>query len=155
MKNFYKKGFTIVEMLIVIVIIGILVAIVLPSFSAMRQNQALKNTVSDVVSSLDKARSQTLASLNSSEYGVHFQSNKIVIFKGTSYSANDANNTSINVTSPATLSSISLTGGASDIYFARLSGTPNVTGTIVVSVSSNQSLTKTITISATGIASLN
>src|SRR3989344_1027883 len=83
MKNFYQKGITIIELLIVIVVIGIMALIVLPQFSYIKENQVLKNGVSDILSSIDKARGQTLSSLNSSEYGVHFESDKVIIFKGT------------------------------------------------------------------------
>ena len=118
----------------------------------MRDNQILKSTASDVFSALDRARSQALASVNSSEYGVHFQSDKIIIFKGTAFSAMAADNENIDIASPATISNISLTGGAVDLYFNRLSGAPDKTGTVTISISS---LSKIITISATGAASMN
>ncbi|MBI5139532.1 prepilin-type N-terminal cleavage/methylation domain-containing protein [Candidatus Nomurabacteria bacterium] len=146
-----KVGFTIMEVLIVIAIVGILAVIVLASFGDMRDRQLLKATASDIFSALDKARSQTLASVNSSEYGVHFQSDKIVIFKGTIYSSSDSNNEEILFTSGAFISSINLTSGAVDLYFNRLSGAPNKSGTITVSVSS---LSKTVTISPTGASSM-
>src|ERR1035437_5762778 len=118
--NFYKKGITIVEVLTVLAIIAILSLIVFPSFNAMKQQNVLKSSVSDVFSSLDKARSETLASINSSEYGVHFQSDKVIIFKGKVFSAVDPNNETINITSPATISVITLTEGAVDLYYNRL-----------------------------------
>ena len=139
------------EALIVLAIIIILIAIVLPSFKTMRDNQVLKSTASDVFSALDKARSQTLSSVNSSEYGVHFQSDKVVIFKGKVFSSSDLNNENIFITAPASISSINLSGGAVDLYFNRLSGAPDKTGTITISISS---LSKIITISATGAASM-
>ncbi|HBA45569.1 TPA: hypothetical protein DCZ09_00620, partial [Candidatus Nomurabacteria bacterium] len=43
MKNFYQKGITIIELLIVIVVIGIMALIVLPQFSYIKENQVLKN----------------------------------------------------------------------------------------------------------------
>jgi len=155
MKNFYQKGITLLEVIIVIAIVGILIAVVSPQFSKMKNSQIIKNASSDIVSSLNKAQSQTRASLNSSPYGVHFQSDKIIIFKGINFSANDANNQNINIVSPAIISNIALTGGVTDIYFNRLTGLPSGTGTITVSISSDASLTKIITISATGLGSIN
>lgn len=148
----FKKGFTLIETLIVLAVLAILIAVILPSLQTMRSNQVLKTAASDIFSTLDKARSQTLASVDSSEYGVHFESSKIVLFKGTTYTSSDSNNIEIAITSPASITNISLTGGAVDLYFNRLSGTPNITGTITVSVSSTF---KTITISATGASSVN
>lgn len=154
-KNFYQKGITLLEVIIVIAIVGILVAVVSPQFSKMKNSQIIKNASSDIISSLNKAQSQTRASLDSSPYGVHFQSDKIIIFKGITFSANDANNQNINIVSPAIISNIALTNGATSIYFNRLTGLPSGTGTITVSISSDASLTKIITISATGLGSIN
>lgn len=148
----FKKGFTLVEMLIILAILTILIIVALPSFTTMRNNQILKTTASEVFSALDKAKSQALSSVNSSEYGVHFETNKIVIFKGTIYLSLDPNNEDILISSGASISNINLTGGAIDLYFDRLSGAPNKTGTVTISVSS---LSKIVTISATGAASMN
>ena len=152
MNLFYKKGITALELLFVVAVIGIIVAIAAPQFLKMKQNQVLKNTTEDIFSVINKARSQTLASLNSSEYGVHFQSDKIIIFKGKNFVANDANNEITTIVSPATISSINLAGGASSFYFNRLSGMPSISGTVTVSVSA---VSKVITVSPTGTVSFN
>ncbi|KKP86629.1 MAG: hypothetical protein UR90_C0024G0004 [Parcubacteria group bacterium GW2011_GWC1_35_8] len=152
MQNFYRKGVTVVELLIVIAVLGIIFLIVLPQFSKSRENQVLKNGVADILSSVNKARGNTLASLNSSEYGIHFQIDRVVIFKGTSFSSEDSNNEIINITTPANISDITLLGGVSDIYFHRLTGAPSTTGTITISTGS---YSKVITILATGVVSVN
>ncbi|HPS21418.1 MAG TPA: prepilin-type N-terminal cleavage/methylation domain-containing protein [Candidatus Paceibacterota bacterium] len=160
MKNFFininkkikSKGISVIEMLVVVAVIGILLAVVLPQFSGVKNAQVLNSAAQDVVSTLNKARSQTLASLDSSEYGVHFQSDKIVLFKGTSYSSSSSNNEDVNMISPATISNINFTGSATNIYFSRLTGSPSASGTATISVGEK---TKTITVSSTGIVSLN
>jgi prepilin-type N-terminal cleavage/methylation domain-containing protein len=151
-KNTRNKGFTMIELAIVFIVIAIIFAVVAPNLKASRDRQVLKSSVSNVLTALSKAKSQTLASLNSSAYGVHFESSQAVIFKGTSYSAGDSNNESVAITSPATISTITLTGGTSDLYFTRLTGAPSATGSIAVT---NGMETKIITISATGAASSN
>jgi prepilin-type N-terminal cleavage/methylation domain-containing protein len=148
----FKKGVSVIEVIVSLAILVILLAVTLPSFNTMRKNQVLKAAASEIFSALDKARSQTLSSISSSEYGVHFETSKIVIFKGTTYSSSDATNEEVLLTTPATITSISLTGGASDLYFNRLSGSPNKSGTITIT---NSSTTKVITISATGAVSMN
>lgn len=140
------------ELLIIFAVIGILALIVLPQFSKIRENQVLKTGVQDILSSIDKAHSKTLSSLNSSEYGVHFQSDKVIIFKGTVYSDISPYNETINIISPANISNISLSGGGSDVYFSRLLGVPSKTGAVTIS---STSYNKIITISATGVASSN
>ena len=151
MKKFYEKGITIVELLVVIAVLGIIFSITLPQFSKIRENQVLKNGVTEILSSISKARSQTLSSLQSSEYGVHFQPDKVIIFKGVVFDVGATNNETIDIISPATISSIVIDGGGSDIYFNRLSGSPSKTGTVTVS-SANYS--RIITISATGMTSV-
>lgn len=145
---------TIMELLIVVAVMGMLVLIVLPQFSKMREHQVLKSGVEDILSSIDKARTQTLSSLNSSEYGIHFQSDQIIIFKGTSFTSGAPGNETINIITPASITNVAL--GCTppipcDVYFNRLSGSPSKTGTVTVS---STSFSKTITISATGVASV-
>ena len=153
--SFYKKGSMLVEVLVVLAIVVMILGIVLPSFKTMKESSVVKSGAQDILSALDKARSKTLASVNSSEYGVHFEANKIVVFRGVSYFQNDANNEIIDIVPPSAISNVTLggvSGVSGDIYFSRLSGAPSKTGTITIGISS---LFKNVTISATGLASVN
>jgi Tfp pilus assembly protein FimT len=155
MKNFYKKGIGIVEILVTIAIIGVIATFAIPEYSKMKKNETLKTATSDIVSTLNKARSQTLDSLDSSEYGVHFETDKVTVFKGTVFSATDSKNQIIEIISPVVISNISLMNGASDIYFNRLTGVPNITGSIIISIPSDQNLKRIINISSTGSIGVN
>ena len=155
--NFYikKKGATISQLLVVLAVLSILFSVVVPQFSKTRERQVLKSVISDVLSSIDKARGGTLSSLNSSEYGVHFQSDKIIIFKGEIFSAVGVDNETIDITSPASITNVTLggvSGASGDIYFNRLYGVPSAIGTVTIST---PNYSKIITVSATGIASVN
>jgi type IV fimbrial biogenesis protein FimT len=155
MKSLFKKGFTLVEMLVVLAIIAILLLIAIPQFNKFRQAEVLNAASRDVLSSLEKARSNTLSSVNSSEYGVHFQSDQVIIFKGLTYSVGAVTNESISISEPASITNVTLggvSGSTGNVYFNRLYGAPSTTGTVTISTSS---LSKTITISATGAASMN
>ncbi len=155
MNFLYKKGFTILELIIVVAIVAVLLVMVIPQFSRIKENQVLQSATSDVMSTLSKSRSETISSVNSSEYGVHFQSDKVIIFKGKTYSAGASDNEVITISTPASISNVTLGGVSStsgDIYFSRLSGAPSAVGTVTVSTSS---FSKTITISATGSVSVN
>ena len=150
-----NRGITFIELLIVAAIIGIVALIVLPAFSSIKEKQVLNNGVENVISALNKARGETLSSLDSSSYGVYFSSGEIVIFKGTIYSSADPDNEIISITSPASISNVTLggqSGGAGEMYFNRLTGSPSKSGTITIS---SPSYSKIITLSATGAVSKN
>ena len=131
-----NKAFTLIEILISIAILLLLIAVAIPEFNKLRNSQLLNSTVEDVVAGINKASSNTLASLDSSSYGVHFASNQIIIFTGTVFNSNDPDNEIISIQNPVTISNISFTGGASSFYFNRLTNRPNITGSITLSLSS-------------------
>jgi Tfp pilus assembly protein FimT len=155
MRNLGQKGITLIEILMVLSILIILLVVSLPQFTKIRENQVLKTATNDVISVLNKAHSQTLSSVDSSEYGVHLQSDRVIIFKGKIFSAGTETNETILIVSPASISNVTLggvSGTSGDVYFNRLSGAPSSTGTITIS---NSSMSKIITISTTGAVSSN
>lgn len=159
MKKITKnKAFTLLEILIAIGIVSLIVAVIMPSLYTFRDNQTLKNTADDVVTLLNQARSQTLASQNSHYYSVHFESNRIVLFTDGVFNNEDNSNVAIDFDSHVSIPNtggINLNGGVSDVNFSRLSGDTVDYGTIVVQLNSDPSKTKTITIRKTGIVTSN
>ncbi len=156
MKGFtFRRGFTLVETLAVIIIMLVVTLIVVVSLSSLREQQLLSTETRAVASALLRARALTLASKEDVEYGVHFETSRVIIFKGQTYSAGDASNETETITNGVEISSITLSGGGSDVYFTRLTGTLNKNGTVVVSLSSDPSKTKTITLYGTGIFEVN
>lgn len=151
----YKRGVSLIEFLIAFAVIAVIAAISFPVFSSIKKNQVLNNAVENVASALDQARSQTLASLDSSEYGVRFEADEIIIFKGTTYSFGSPDNQTVEITEPATISDVTLggvSGSSGELYFNRLTGMPDKAGTVTLSVAG---ITRTVTISATGATSKN
>ena len=146
MKIFYNKGITVIEIVVVLAILVIIIGVTLPSFQNMRENQIFKTT-----STINKARGESMSSVNSQEYGVHFESDQVVIFSGTVYSDVAPDNVITEITSPASISDIDITGGGSDLYFDRLTGAPDHTAEITVSTTN---LSDVIVISGTGIVSI-
>lgn len=155
MNNFYQKGITAFELIIVFAILGIILTITIPQFAKTREQQVVKAAVQDVLSSIDRARSDSLSSLDSSEYGVHFESDQIIIFKGMVFSVGAGDNIIVSITSPATISNVTFGGvsaSSGNVYFNRLSGAPSTTGTVTIS---SPNYSKIITILPTGVASVN
>lgn len=145
------RGFTIIEIVIAVAVIAILSVIAFNSFSSFKNEQELANVIEEVVSDLRLARSKTIASENFSQYGVHFESQKVVIFTGTTYSAIDPNNIIYDVPARIEISSWNLAGGGADVIFQRLTGKTNQYGSITARVKTEPTKTKTVNIKQTGI----
>ena len=117
-----KKGFSILEVLIVIAVLVVIVVIVVSAFSRFNNNQSLNGAVGEITAVLNEARANTLASYDNIVYGVHFQSDKVVLFKGQNFSSSDPNNEDTVLSSKISISNISLSGGSNDVVFKRLTG---------------------------------
>lgn len=150
-----ERGAMLIQLLVTIVIIGVLTTIVSVSLSSARTSQALQNSVEEVISALSEARSRTLAGENDSQYGVHLESSRVVIFVGPSYSAGISTNKVVDLDSAIVLASIALNGGGSEVLFDQLTGDTNQYGTLIVKRSTTTEGQKTVTITKTGLASSN
>jgi prepilin-type N-terminal cleavage/methylation domain-containing protein len=148
-----RRGFTIIEMLIVIAIMVVVAVIVFWSFRGYRDKQALDGAAEAVVGALAQARERTVASNNAAQHGVHFATDQITIFRGASYPGADQELISLN---PAVeISAISLSGGGSAVVFERLTGGTATGGSVTVSLVSDSSVSRGIAITTTGLIELN
>lgn len=148
-----KKGFTLLELLIVVAVLAVLSAIVFSSFSAFRNSKVLDTAVEDVLTALSQARGDTLASKDGLQYGVHLQADKAVIYQGATYSSSDPNNQNVVLDGALEITSITLTGGGQNVLFDRLTGKTSQNGTFVIRVTNDTAKTRTITVNGTGVAS--
>ncbi len=132
----------------------ILAVIIVFSFSPLRNNQELTNTVQETINLLNSARSKTLSSEGSSQYGVHFESSRIILFKGASFSESSPDNNVVALSSLVEISVINLNGGGNNLVFQRLTGKTNNYGTITLRIKSDVSKTKIIDIKNIGIVNV-
>lgn len=150
-----KKGFTVIEFLIALAVLAILATIIFTSMSSFRNSKALQMVAEDALSLLDEARGDTLSAKDGYAYGVHFESSKIILFRGTTYSSSDSNNKIVDIDGAVDVYNISLAGGGSDVLFQRLTGKTSQAGTVMIRLKSDNSKIKTIAIEISGIASSN
>lgn len=143
-----KKGFTLFEILIGVAIIGVIAAIVAYPLSNFKRTQALRGGVEDLAAFVQEARSLTLSSRDSLQYGVHLETDRAVLFSGASYNAATASNRTMYFPSGVT-ASWSLAGAGTNVLFNRLTGETDQYGTITLSLSS-PTVSKIITISKLG-----
>ncbi|MCC7436639.1 prepilin-type N-terminal cleavage/methylation domain-containing protein [Candidatus Nomurabacteria bacterium] len=145
----FKKGLSLIEIIMVVAVLGIILTISVPGFVNFRKNQSIQNTTNSVVSLLEEARARTLASYNNTFYSVRIESNRAILFTGGTYSSSSPTNKTVPFESPVVLQSISLSGGGSEIKFDRIKGTTSQYGTIVLQIPSGTS--RTITINSGGV----
>lgn len=145
------RGITLLEILMSIAIIAVVAAMLIGVFGGWRAGGDLEDARSNIIGILKDARSRTLASESNTSYGVHFETEKAVLFQGAAYNSSDPKNEIYSLSGSIKISSISLTGGAADTVFTRLLGTTTASGTITIESKRNQN-TRVITIFATGNA---
>lgn len=147
-----NKGFTMIEIVIVVAIMALLLAVIATPFQSFRNSKALDTTSEEALSLLSEARGNTLSAKEGYQYGVHVESSKMVLFRGGTYSSLDANNKTVILDSALEISSIALAGAGSDIIFDKLTGKTSQPGSFVIRVKSDTSKTRTITVVGTGVA---
>ena len=146
-----KRGFNVIEIVIAMAILLILSVIIIGSFLSFRDKQALSATASKTMSVVNEARIKTISSKNSLQYSIFFESDKITMFEGTTFSSIDPNNIEFKFSSIIESYNISLNGGSDEMYFEKLTGTTDEFGSIGFRVKSDTTRTKTVNINANGI----
>lgn len=141
--------------MIAVAVVGILAALGFSHLTAGNERQALALDAEKVLSVLATARGQTLAAKDGFSYGVHFEDRKIVLFRGASYSAGDATNKIYPFADAVHLASTALVGGGAEVKFNKLTGATAQSGTLTLALLRDATLTKVLTVFATGIAQVN
>jgi prepilin-type N-terminal cleavage/methylation domain-containing protein len=147
MRTCKNKGFTLLELMIVIVLTCVLSSIVYVSFTSLNNRQILDKEMAQVKSYIQKARINSLNSKNGDAHGVMFATTSLTVVEllATSTLYVYVLNERIRLTSS--------TLGTSTLTFARISGLPSATGTLTYTYGSGSTVvgTSTITINNAGI----
>jgi len=149
-----KKGFTLIEIVVSISVLIILATITTSAFSSFREKQALNSDIEQISVLLNDARFKTIASEDSSQYGVYFETNRAVFFKGAVFNEEDPDNKEILFSKLTQISLISLNGGGPDVVFKKLSGETDQHGFVTVSLRGDPSHFKNINIGASGFVGI-
>ena len=118
-------GFTLPELLIVMAILSILFGLIAPNLLHFRQRSVINTTVDTLASDLKSQQTKAMVGDTEgsgaiSDYGIHFETNKYTLFRGSSYSAGNPSNFDVNLDPSVNFSSINLP--SSSVVFSRGSG---------------------------------
>lgn len=137
-----RIGLTVIELLIVLGILGILGLFLTRDVSQILSRSHFTNTVERITRTLRTAQIYSISGRNGSAWGVHYETGKLVLFKGADYSARDISfDASVDIPLSVVIT------GWNDIYFDRLRGTPSTPVSIVVE---SQGRAGTISVNAQG-----
>ncbi len=154
----YKKGFTLIEMSIIIGILIVLVSISASALLLFNKESDLSSNAEEIISALRQAQNKSLASEGPSRYGVYFNStsspNQYILFKGLDYVSRDPSFDDINdLPDNIEIYEIDLDGG-NEVVFERITGIANQVGKVSLRLKSNPAKTKSIYIENSGRAGL-
>lgn len=152
MSNTSQRGISLIEIIIVIAITVIIAAIGAGVFRNFKIENQLNSDAAGILSVIRLAQSKTISGEAAQQWGVHFQSDRYVLFQGGVYGAGDPNNVVSLLNSQIQISVIALAGGGSELIFNRLSGTTNQYGSVQISSVADASRTRTIYIESSGQA---
>jgi prepilin-type N-terminal cleavage/methylation domain-containing protein len=123
-----SAGFTLLELLIVMGLFAIILSFGLAiGFDSFRRD-TLKTERTNLVSALQKARSQAVNNIDNNMHGFYFDGANYIVFEGTSFATRD---TSRDLFIPRN-STISLSGLPHGVVFEQLSGDATPAGVIVL-----------------------
>lgn len=122
------KGITLFEVIITIAIFTLLIAFLSSSVFDFYQEREFDVHFKSIVQSLRRAQLQSIAGERESSFGLYFEANYYILFKGDSYVVRD-----VDFDEVFELPSDFLISGISEIVFSKIKGFPSDAGDIVLS----------------------
>lgn len=147
------KGFSLIEIIISIAIMGILTAMVVSSFHTAQIRKEQQGIVQGILADLEKQKSDTQAGKAGSQYGIKFNPTNYVLFTGTSYATTSPSNKVVDVNSKFQITE-TIINAQNNIYFSKINGNANENATITVSHISNRVNPLLLTVQTSGAISV-
>ncbi|MDP2720633.1 MAG: prepilin-type N-terminal cleavage/methylation domain-containing protein [bacterium] len=126
-----QNGFTLIELVLVVALLGIILIITTVNLVRPVSKTKADSVATDIVSIIQEAQTKaintdTAGTPQAVDWGVHFENNKYILFKGSSFNSSDATNfvvdTPPNISLNSDLPCPSPPGNCNNIVFAKISG---------------------------------
>lgn len=155
------KGFTLIEIILVVGIFAILLAVSMAAFGSFRDDSQLQDTANDIQAVLRVAQNKTVASEGAVQYGVYFATStaphEYVLFQGPSHASGTVETvyqlSDLVEFSSASSSFSGLSG--QEVVFDRIQGTTSNVGDLVLQSTLDAGNTRTISVSGGGNVGIN
>lgn len=150
-----KNGFSLLEIIFVLSIMMLLFVGGTKAFTEMKNKRQLDDSVNRVENLLKEAKSMTTSAVGLYRYGVHFDADKATLFTGDDYLPESVDNKVLDLNNIAFISEISLNGGGQEIIFNKLTGETDQSGSLKVTLHSDSSKFRVISVSPLGVVEAN
>lgn len=154
-----RRGFTVLELLAVIAMIAVVAAFAAPFLSGGTGRASLSSFAGEAADALREAQGAVMSGKDNARYGVHFQSDRFVVFSGAAYAPADPANRVRQFNGEVTVTSVTLSPGGPctvvggsgncDVHFADHRGVPTESGSVVLTDAAGNA--RTVTVGAQGM----
>lgn len=148
------KGFTIIELVIVVFLVALISSMVLASFRTLNSRQALDKEVDYIKSIIQKTRLSSLNSKNGNAFRIDFAAGQLIVSESGTTTTTVYEYSKNIVLSTSSLRSVVGATATTTVSFAKITGLSGATGTLTYTFagSSTNAMNKKITINALGTA---
>jgi prepilin-type N-terminal cleavage/methylation domain-containing protein len=144
-----KRGFTLIEILFALLIIGILLAITVNSLNSAREKKQLEGIVDSIVAKLDEAKANSQTGKGGKNYGIKFNPDSYVYFSGSTYNASNVDNKIIKIDDKFQITE-NISNSDNVVIFSKIYGEVGFRATITIFKKTDSSLAMNIAVGKLG-----
>lgn len=127
------RGFSFIEIMVIVAVLLLLGAIAAISFQNLNERLVLRQATSDLAFHLEEAKAASVAGEGAAPHGIHFASDRYVVFTGDEYDVNDDANVTHLLDDRLTMDA-DIIDNEDFIVFSRITGESSSVATITITV---------------------